>query len=49
MGTTHYVTTHHHKNQLMWLEDMNTEKACKKLIILIIDKVYLEELWKERF
>ena len=38
-----YVTTHH-KNQLMWLEDMNTEEACKKLIISVIDAVYLEPL-----
>ena len=38
-----YVTTHH-KNQLMWLEDMNTKKACKKLIISVIDAVYLEPL-----
>ena len=43
-----YVSTYH-KNQLMYLEDMNAEEACKKLIILIIDAVYLEPFWNQRF
>ena len=43
-----YVTTHH-KNQLMWLEDMNAEEECKKLIILVIDAVYLEPLSEPKF
>ena len=36
-----YVNTHH-KNQKMWLENLNAEEACENLIILIINKVYLE-------
>ena len=32
-----------------WLEDLNTEEAYKNLIISIIDKVYLEEIWNARF
>ena len=43
-----YITKHH-KNQFVWLEDMNAEEACKKLIILVINAVYLEPLWEPRF
>ena len=43
-----YVTTHY-DNQRLLIEDRNTEEACKELIISVIDKVYLEELWDKRF
>ena len=45
----HNYVTRHHKNQLIWIKDGNTEEACKKLIISVIDSVYLEPLWEPSF
>ena len=45
----HNYITRHYENQLYWLEDMNAEEACNKLIILVINAVYLEPLWEPRF
>ena len=39
----------HNNAQTAWLEDNHANEACKNLIILILDKIYLEKLWNERF
>ena len=45
----HNYVNIHNKAQTAWLEDNHANEACMNLIITILDKVYLEELWNKRF
>ena len=45
----HNYVTRHYYDQQYWLDDVNTEEACKKFIISIFDEVYLKPLWEPKF
>ena len=45
----HNNVMQHNNAQTQWLEDNNANEACKNLVIKIVDKVYLEKLYNERF
>ena len=45
----HNHVTIHNDAQTAWLEDNHTNEACENLIITILDRVYLEQLWNKRF
>ena len=45
----HNEVSQHNEKQAQWLEDNHANEACKNLVIKIVDKVYLEKLYNERF